>query len=219
MAEPRRWREVERRTSGLSLAVVPRDFLTGAGALDAVDLTVDGAAPDARAGGAAVYLDLPAEPVELLLDGGDRYRDVDRTLDLAARDPAAPVVLDAVPTTAYDVPGWATAIRGVVSESAADDADPVPGAVVTVDVPAPPADPDAEDPYADLRDYAVETDAGGGFLYVVPGADALASDDGERLAVDGADPTLRATLPDGTEVTEREPVELGDVTRIDLPAQ
>lgn len=202
MSERRSWTRVDGFTSSLSLAVSLRDAVTDERPQGDPQVTVDDDDPDATTpNGYRVFLDRGEDAVTVAVDGGDRYLDEERTIDLLTHDPTDAVTFHLRPAPAYRFPPGATIVRGRVVD---DSDDPVPDAEVSVQGLTP----------------TTETDARGAYVYFfdLDDPDIALVERGDRTVVDvgGSDPTVEATHPDHTTVSESTEVEESEAAVVDL---
>lgn len=220
-------RTIEHRQTTLSFAVGLTDAFTG-GHPDhddvIVDLVGERADPVRNPSGYYVFVDLEADVVTLVVDGGDEYADVRRTVVLdesagaestggtdadthVVTDPKEPLEIVLTPTPAYAFPGSTTVVRGHVEDAGGA---PIAGASVS------------------LREFdpVVETTDTGEFALWVPATgEDVQRRDGRNVVVvdgdagngraiadgDGADPTLVVSHPDHGE--RAEPIEVAAGTK------
>lgn len=225
MRDWRSTRTLEHRGNSLGFAVRLEDAFTGSQPSE--DITVSLAEVDVEPvrnpSGYHVFLELPVETVTLTVDGGERYFDEQRRVDLSGEmtaddDPSTvvvedrsdPVVVELTPTWAYEFPDTATTIRGHVEDA---DGGPIEGATVAI------------------REFDVATwtsEAGEYALFVPVTSEHVVRQNGrKRVRVDGDadsngrgvanggtghDPTLVVTHPSYPEVAEQVEVEAGTRT-------
>lgn len=194
---------VGERTTHLTLAVRLEDAFTGNQPVGDPQLTARDVETDpvVNPSGYHLFLDLPDEPLTLLVDGGDRYLDVERTVDPTDHDPPA-IDLELMPSTAYRFPAGATLLRGVVREDGTGD--PIPDATVSLLG----------------TDRETVTDAAGRFVLFITGITAddigLTDDDEEVVQIDGDDPVLEATHPEHEAATASKPVVEGSTVKYEI---
>lgn len=222
MRDWRSTRTLEHRGRSLGFAVRLVDVFTGSEPSGTVTVSlVDGdVEPVRNPDGYYVFFDLPLETVTLVVDGGERYFDERRRIELSSEadeavDPSTvvvedrtePVVVELTPTAAYEFPASATTVRGHVEDA---DGDPVEGATVT------------------FREFDVATrtsEAGEYALFVPVTSECVIRVDGRKwVRVDGDgdaagrgvanggtghDPTLVVTHPSYAEVAQRIEVAAG----------
>lgn len=201
MSERRSWTQVGGFTSILSLAVSLRDAVTGERPRGDPRVTMDGDEPDTMTpSGYRVFLDREVDAVTVAVDGGDRYLDDERTVDLLTHDPTDAVTFELRPAPAYRFPSGATLIRGRV----ADDADePVADATVSVQG----------------LSRTARTDARGAYVYFfAAGTDGEVVKRGDRMVIEvgGGDPTVEATHPDHGTASASTEVEEGSTAVADF---
>lgn len=199
----------------VSLVVDLVDGFTGRGPLGDPRVALEGsdATPIRNPSGYRVFTGLPAGPVTVVVDGGERYLDERRTgvgaIDLSDPgtdvDPSDPSTLPLVrielaPSPAYRFPAGSTRVRGSVSDP---DGDPVAGADLSV------------------RDHgaSTRTDANGEFVLFfadVTGADVRTAGDRTLITVDGGDPTIDVDHPGLGTTSATVAVEEGTLTVHDI---
>lgn len=129
-----RWRKVDELSRDLALAVDLTDEVTGGQPAGEFAVRVEEAdeRPVRNPSGYYLFFDLPEAELTVAVDGGDRYHDASRKVDLepagGARDPGDAVELTLAPTPSYRFPAGLTRVRGTVL----DGSTVVPGADVSV---------------------------------------------------------------------------------------
>lgn len=171
---------VAQLTASLSFAVLLVDPV--AGEQPSGDVTVALADPSTTAvenpSGFHLFLDLTADPVTLVINGGDRYFDERLTVyhsqalpaeasGVEVTDPSTPVVVTLTPTPAYQFMAGTTRIRGTVTTATTNDGDGgVTGATVSLE---------------EFTPEAKTTETGEYVLYVPATADDVVRTNGTRL--------------------------------------
>lgn len=191
-------------TTHLTLAVALVDAFTGRQPRSDVRV----AAPDADAtpvvnpSGYHLFLDLPAEPFTVVVDGGQRYLDVEETVDPVEHDPPV-VTFELRPSPAYRFPPGATVLRGVVRDDDGDG-DPIPDATVSVR----------------HTDRETVSDSNGEFVLFFTGLtanDVQRAPDGRRLVqVATDDPVVDASHPEYEDAFVSKPVKEKSTTRYEI---
>lgn len=189
-------------TTRLTLAVELIDTFTGEQPEE--ELSVSAAdvdtVPARNPSGFHLFLDLPNDPLPIVVDGGDGYFDLKETIDPTELDPPA-AQLNVTPSPGYRFPPGATLLRGFV----VDDSDnPVGSATVSI------RDTDEE----------TVTDENGEFVLFIKNitpADVHRTDDGTRLIrINGDDPEIHVAHPNHGSTTVRQPLEEGSITRYNI---
>lgn len=204
MTRRRREAEAGAHSTTLSLAVRLVDVATGERPTGEPSVAVDGPEriePAAvNPSGYRLFLDadLPPDPLQLLVDGGERYAD-DR-IEVSRPAAGAPAVtVQLAPAPQYPFGPGATIVRGVVEDPAGEG---VAGAVVTVQG----------------LDWRTRTNDGGEFVLFLgdrPVETAPATGT-RRVTVDGDDPTVEISHRLG-DLSASVTVEAGTVTRRTFP--
>lgn len=189
-------------TTRLTLAVELIDTFTGK--QPGEELPVSAAdvdtMPVTNLSGFHLFLDLPNDPLTIVVDGGDRYLDLEETIDPTEHDPPA-VQLNVMPSPGYRFPPGATLLRGFVVDNSDD---PIEGATVSI------------------RDTGGETvtDENGEFVLFIKSitpTDIHRTDDGIRLIrINGDNPEIHVAHSNHENTTTHPPLEEGSTTRHDV---
>lgn len=186
-------------TTRLTLAVELVDTFTGEQPGDGLPVSaadVD-AIPVTNPSGFHLFLDLPNDPLTIVVDGGDRYLDLEETIDPAEHDPPA-VRLDLTPSPGYRFPPGTTLLRGLVVD---ESDDPIEGATVSID------DTNRETATDEDGEFVL-------FMGNVTPTDVHRTDDGIRsIRINGDDPAIHVAHPRYESTTTRLPLEEGSTTR------
>lgn len=190
------------RTTKLTLAVRLVDAFTGSRPGAGVEVSAAGVdtTPVENPSGYHLFLDLPDDPITVVVDGGNRYLPHTETIDPTSHDPPA-VDIDLLPSPAYRFPPGATLLRGVVL--GADDA-PVADATASIE----------------HTNKETVTDEHGEFVLFfskVTADDVERVSDGRRLIrVDDEDPVLEVSHPDAGSTSMARPVEEKATTKYSI---
>jgi len=128
------WRRVGGFSHDLALAVELTDGVVGGPPVGDPTVRVDGVdeEPYRKGSGSHLFFDLPPTDVTVEIDGGERYRDTSRTVNVnpgnSAYDPGTAEEFVLEPTTRYSFPAGLTRVRGRVLQNN----QPVAGADVSV---------------------------------------------------------------------------------------
>lgn len=150
--------KIGERTTVLSLAVTVVDAVTGRPPTGTPHVRIErtDSNPVEKPGGYYLFLDL--EPIDELVsvsvDGGERYLNESREVNLSDRDLREPFEIELSPAVSYEFPAASTAVRGHVLDA---DGSEVDGAHVSIRG----------------IDRSVETDETGEFALFLGGNDAL----------------------------------------------
>lgn len=197
----------------LSLAVVLEDGFTNKSPVRGPEVRLESVdvEPVTTPSGYQVFLDLPADPVTVVVDGGNRFLDErreavdvidlsDPNVDVDPADPESLPVETVVlrPAPSYRFPRGATVVRGVV-RSASDE--PVSDATVSIDG----------------LDPTVETTTRGEFvLFADPGDDDVSIHADETVTIAGNSPTVDVSHPAHGTLSELISLAEGDVATTKL---
>lgn len=197
MPEEATWTRIGESVTRLSLAVSLWDDLTGERPIGSPQVRVDDTAPDVRnASGNHLYFGLSDDAtvtVEITTDG--RYEPTTETVDLSNHEISEAITVDLVPTAQYSFPSWATLLRGRITDG---DDNPIEGVTLAVDT----------------LSRTTKTNAAGEYVYYFTNVATNAVTRGDKtvLELDGSDPTITATHPDGRSKSETPIVEVSSVT-------
>ncbi|MDY6818783.1 MAG: carboxypeptidase-like regulatory domain-containing protein [Halobacteriales archaeon] len=199
MPENATWTLIGESVQQLSLAVSLRDDLTGARPVGSPEVRVDGQTSDVRnVSGYHLYFGLPDDAtVTIEVTPDERYEAATKTRDLSTHTVSEAVTFDLIPTLHYTFPSWATLLRGRVVDG---DDDPIKNVTLSVDT----------------LSRTTTTNETGEFVYYFTDVTANTTTSGGQtvLELDGLDPTVTATHPDGRTQSATPTVEVAATTSL-----